>query len=194
MEGGASAPPFLMLPNTPLMVAPSDADNLFGRAMSSSEIIEGLKELNPYIWADQSYPGGLWWPGGKTDKQTALWFKKQKITAITAGPVPEFTQQYSNGNIMAKGWRAIFSKAIKSKAVTKQAIEQKFNVILDVDGDLSDGTCPHCRRMGKTTKSTSAKGLCDFHCGVQRNVAKGMKLKKLMKQIGRTYASSNHHV
>jgi hypothetical protein len=110
---------------------------------------------------------------------TTLWFGDQpggptakKITAYTPGPIPEWTQIGPFGDIIAKGWRAIFYKVVRSGAATRAQIEKEFNVSLAVLG-RERRLCPRCMRESGARRPTNggARGLCDFHDDVVRDAA-----------------------
>ena len=89
--------------------------NPFGAAMSSDDMIRGLRQINGMISVWDEHPANIWFPGKTT--MSCLWLgdpggKSKKISAFHYGAVPEFTQMNPDGSIMIKGWRAIFDAVI----------------------------------------------------------------------------------
>jgi hypothetical protein len=88
------------------------------------------------------------------------------ITALPVGLLPEWTQIDPKGRIIAKGWRAVLEKVVKSGAAPRRAIERVFKVNLDITG--KDSLCPKCRTAGKRVRGEGASGLCRHHDNVRR--------------------------
>jgi len=93
----------------------------------------------------------------------------RKITAFCMGQIPEFTLLAPDGNIIIKGWRAIFERVIRIAGIKRIDIEKAFGVTLEAGED--DQTCQQCiRESGKIVKVKSKHLLCNFHLGVLRSV------------------------
>lgn len=135
----------MAIPRTYLMVAPKDAVDLLGRAMTSDDIIKGLRQINNQIVTNAASPIKA---VGATNQMgiTCLWLGEphvgEKITAMRLGTIPEHTQLSPEGVTICKGWRAIFEKVIRARAATRGQIERKFKIDLTIDGD--DGLCRTC--------------------------------------------------
>lgn len=189
----------MAVPNTYLLGAPCDKDP-FGRAIQSSDIVKGLKEINPRITSWEQHTPGLWYPGKKRGISSlwlgqpgATWSKADKtvggikISAFNYGPIPEFTQIDPNGEIISKGWRAIFAKVMLMKAASAQALEQKFHVRLEV-GEEDTVYCRLCRREGRYEKSENSSGLCNIHEAVRKQVeqtkARKAQVKDFLRRTG----------
>jgi len=160
-------------PNTYLLGSP-DVKDPFGRAIMSSDLVKGLKELNPTIRAWEQHTPHLWWPG-KAAGISTLWLgqsggKSRKITAFKYGPIPEFTQTEPSGAIITKGWRAIFEKVVRCKAVSRRALELKFRVDLGLEKP-DKKYCLTCRKNGSMFKAENASGLCDLHEHLRKRIA-----------------------
>ena len=121
----------MSLPKTYLFTPPADCPDPCGKAMITADFVRKLKLINPRITMWEQFPDGLYWPGkkmgGKFGIKTSLWIGEPggdsvKIAAIPAGVIPEFTQLSKDGNIITKGWRAIFDGVITSGAATKLQI------------------------------------------------------------------------
>lgn len=178
----------MAVPNTYLMCAPSDVDNPFGAALTTVEIIRGLRRCNPRIFAKcnhvmQEAATHLLRVG--VQGITSIWFDDpvrgaKKITALPVGVIPEFTQIGPTGMVEALGWRKIFEKVVKSKATTRRKIEREFKVVLDSDG--SDGSCTGCRKEGKLSRAEHASGLCVDHESVRQIGLRGAEAKKLARK------------
>lgn len=173
-----------MLPFTDLHQAPAKYPNPWGRGMHHTEMMKRLKLLNANINAPlpEHYPG--WFPG-KEHGITCLWIGEpslptsRKICAFTLGAIPEFTIKDENGNLQQKGWRAIFAKLIRARAVKKRDLERVFSVTLDRNMKQSDGTCWHCARAGKSVRSDGGKdGLCKLHDRIMKICARAKEHKK----------------
>jgi hypothetical protein len=144
-----------MLPKTYLSVAPKDADSMFGKEFTDTQIINGLRKINlSFQLETTSYNVACLWLGPpKIGK---------KICAFRRGAVPEFTQLGTGGTWMVRGWRSIFQKAIASRGATRQQIERQFAVVLEADG--TDGSCVACRREGVLRAAeATGKRLCSAH-------------------------------
>lgn len=169
----------MMLPNTYLMCAPSDADNTFGHTMLSSHIIDTLRKLNPSICVPQ--PDAFGWYPGKSAGMTCLWLGLPgtgiKISAIHLGAVPEFTQVAPDSSITIMGWRRILARVIKARAATKLQLEHAFRVQLDTDG--SDGLCRRCVADGfKNRHNGGALLLCDVHESTWKTASRARAIKQ----------------
>jgi len=166
------------IPQTYLLTAPNDKDP-FGRGISSNDMLRKLKKINQKIWAATTYPMHIEAPSiGIAGGATCLWFgpsgdttASRKITGFTTGMIPEFTQLDMDGNIIALGWRRIFEKAIRKRAVRAIDVENAFNVTLDIEG--TDDLCISCRKAGKIVPATSKNHQCDFHRQVLDNAEVG---------------------
>lgn len=162
-----------MIPNTYLMSAPADAPDPVGRAIMFDTIVKGLQRINSKVSVWQQYPDGLWYPGKATGK-TCLWIgepggKSQKISSITPGPVPEFTQISNRGQTLLKGWRHIFEACIRVKAATRTQIEQQFKVNLQIAGH--DLFCNRCVMIGiRKPHNGGAMRYCNRHEAIQKTV------------------------
>lgn len=161
----------MAVPNTPLMVAPSDAPDLLGRVMQSSDLIRRLIKLNPRIFCpdinDNNHIEGwhgitsIWLgtPTGNDPRKTAA----RPICGIRLGQIPEWTQITSEGILITKGWRAIFDKVIKSGAATQLQLEKEFGVTLVYEG-ANAPLCPKCIVAGERNVSDGGKrGYCETH-------------------------------
>jgi len=166
------------------MVAPAgtDPDRVFGRGISFHELVMGLRRINPLITA--------WnWHGDTPERPdaqrniTCLWLgpaneaRSVKITGVSAGVVPEFTQIFPagharEGEIEMKGWRAIFDRVIKAKAATRFQLEREFRVSLDATPEL-DQNCPMCNKLGIRKRAISPGGLCINHDHLAKLCQKG---------------------
>ena len=164
----------MAIPKTYLLTAPNDKDP-FGRGITSNDMLQKLKKINPSIWMATSYPRHVVAPSiGIEGGSTCLWVgpigdseTSKKITGFTTGVIPEFTQLDMDGNIIALGWRRIFEKCIRRKAVRSVDVENAFNVTMDVEG--TDDLCISCRKAGKIVPATSKNHQCDFHRQVLDN-------------------------
>ena len=156
------------------MVAPSDAPNLLGRVIQSSDLIRRLIKLNRTIFCpdinDANHSES--WHG-----VTSLWLGTpdgggRPICGIRLGPVPEWTQISDEGILITKGWRAIFDKVIRSNAISRSAIEEEFGVTLS-DGSRDAGLCPKCIKEGRREATDGgARGYCADHNEVYDSVAR----------------------
>lgn len=189
------------LPNTALLVAPSDMTDPFGAGMHSTILLAGLRRLNNNITAPLPEHYTHWYPGAAYD-MTTLWVGKphspegKKICALRLGVLPEFTQVDSDGYIIDKGWRAILRKCVRCRAVTKHAVERQFKIDLDSDG--RDPDCPGCIQLGhRGVKGEHASGLCDTHEYARLAVLQARELKAEaawnkshpVENVGRVYVS-----
>jgi hypothetical protein len=164
----------MTIPKTPLFTAPADSEpGAMGTAIDAHDIITKLRQLNPDIYVWQQFPEHTWWPG-KARGITCMWIGdpggvSRKITAFNMGPVPEFTQIDGDGNIIVKGWRAIFQRVIRTGAAKRHQIEQVFRVNLEVGEN--EPICDYCLRAhGRITKVANKERLCNFHLGSKRIV------------------------
>jgi hypothetical protein len=194
----------MAVPNTPLMVAPSDAPDLLGRIIPSSEIIRGLIKLNPRIFCpdidDNNHINGwhgvtsLWLgtPSGNDPRKTAA----RPICGIRLGAIPEWTQINSEGILITKGWRAIFDKVIRSGAATRTQLEVAFGVTL-VYEDAAAPLCAKCIVTGEREVSNGGKrGYCETHdqiyataarakASAPENAARMMHRRKRIYNVGK---------
>lgn len=151
--------------STHLLVAPSDATDLFGQGIASSDLIRRLIKINPALFC----------PDIKDDKHiegwqgvTSLWLGHPEgggrpLCGIKLGMIPEWTQIDEKGILITKGWRAIFEKIIRARAVTRLQVETEFAVTLG-DGERDTKLCSRCVREGKREASNGgARGFCDTH-------------------------------
>lgn len=187
----------MQAPSTPLMVAPSDAPNLLGKVMPSSDIIRRLIKLNRAIFCpdinDKNHIES--WHG-----VTSLWIGTpdgggRPICGIRLGPIPEWTQISPEGILITKGWRAIFDKVIRSGAATHSQIEVEFGVTLSY-GKADANLCPRCIREGRREPSDGGKrGYCATHTQVYEtaerakrtapeNAARAMHRRKRLYNVG----------
>ncbi len=169
----------MALPATPLMVAPAGLTrDPFGNAMSHSDMIIGLRQINPRI-TERTAEAKVWYPG--QDFMSCLWLgdpggESTKISAFHYGPIPEFSQMNPDGSLMIKGWRQIFKKVIAAKAATKQQLEQKFHVSLETE--LGSGeSCRECLKRGRPRRHDGGSlKLCKAHTSVVQ-AARGLLAK-----------------
>lgn len=151
----------MAVPNTYLYTAPIKLANAVGREILSGDIIKGLRRINANLCTPLPEHYEHYYPLQRAGI-TCLWLGRpgvgNKITAFRLGPVPEFTQLDRAGNLLCKGWRAIFYKVIRSRAATKKQVEAQFAVDLSVVG--VDKSCTQCRRQGVVKLSVGANHLC----------------------------------
>lgn len=157
----------MAVPGTHILVAPSGEKDLIGRGIQASELIRKLRTLNPRIYCpdirDEKHIAS--WHG-----VTSLWLGEpgangRPICGIRLGLIPEWTQIDPDGILITKGWRAIFDKIIKARAVTQAQVEKAFAVTLGVERQDA-GLCPKCTREGKREVGNGgARGMCDLHDG-----------------------------
>jgi len=162
-----------------LYTAPPDCPDPVGKGILTADLVAGLKRINPRITMWEEYPSGLYWPGkkmgGKFGVKTCLWVgdpggESIKISSITAGCVPEFTQISNKGLEIIKGWRAIFEKVICVQAATRAQIEAEFKVSLVVIGQ--DILCHACVKIGKRRlHNGGVLRLCKNHENIARAAA-----------------------
>lgn len=165
--------------NTYLFTAPPNCPDPVGKGILTADLVAGLKRINPRITIWEQYPDGLYWPGkrmgGKFGVKTCLWYGEPggdsvKISSVTAGCVPEFTQLSKTGHEIIKGWRAIFEKVIYACAATRVQIETEFKVSLVVIGQ--DILCHACVKIGKRRPHNGgALKLCKAHENIARAAA-----------------------
>ncbi len=172
-------------PNTMLLGSPSVNDDPFGTPIISSDMVSGLRKINPDIYSQEQHTWGLWYPG-KARGITTLWVASsdgtsRKISAYNYGAIPEFTQIGPHGDIIAKGWRAIFEKVVRCKAASRKAIEKKFRVNLEL-GDPDTVYCGKCRISGQFVKSENASGLCYMHELTRKDVLRWQQRKAQMRE------------
>lgn len=155
-------------PRTPLLIAPADAPSNFGVGMHSSDLLRGLRKLNPRV--TMPHPtGSIYWYPGQDAGMSCVWLgdpgnpSSIKISGIHLGMLPEFTLVGEKGRIIRKGWRAILDRAIKSRAITKQQAERMFRVSLDYEG--FDPICRDCYVQGKRTLANGE--YCDLHTSIR---------------------------
>ena len=163
--------------STHLLVAPSDATDLVGQGISSSDLIRKLIKLNPILFCpdikDEKHIEG--WEG-----VTSLWLGDpggggRPICGIKLGMIPEWTLIDDKGILVTKGWRAIFEKIIHAGAVTRLQVETEFAVTLG-DGERDRNLCPKCVREGKREATNGgARGFCDTHDVVYTAVAEAKR-------------------
>lgn len=156
-----------MIPKTHLLTAPSDAADLMGRCISSSDLIRGLIKLNGKLFCpdikDENHIEG--WHG-----VTSIWLGEpggngRPICGIKLGQIPEWTQIDDKGILVTKGWRAIFDRIIKSGALRIDQIETAFHVTLGL-GAADTALCLGCIREGRREPTNGgARNLCDIHDG-----------------------------
>ncbi len=174
----------MTMPATYLHVAPSEssADSL-GSAIDARVMIKKLQKLNGRISFMQQF-GDVWYPG-KATGGTCMWLgepggRSVKITAFNMGQVPEFTLLAADGNIILKGWRAIFDRVIRVAKVKRADIERAFSITLEAGEE--DRICQQCvRSHGKIIKVYGKDLLCNFHLGVRRVV--NLQLDKQGEQV-----------
>ncbi len=171
-------------PATYLLGQPNISDP-FGRAIMSSDLVRGLQSINPLIQAWEQHTPGVWYPGRARGIST-LWLgdpggANRKITGFAYGAIPEFTQLGPHGDIITKGWRAIFQKVVRCKAASRKAIEIRFRVNLSL-GDKDTVYCGRCRRDGQFVKSENMSGLCNLHDAVQKDVLRFQERKARMRE------------
>ena len=158
------------VPQTYLMTIPDIKGDPFGRAISSADLVRGLKKIDPRIVAYEQYSPGVWYPG-KFCGASCLWFYgpkgRAKISAFIPGPIPEWTQLDGKA-IFNKGWREIFRCVIKYAKVRPLAIERQFHIDLGIDGTTR--YCTRCLRHGEYIEVHSASRLCNLHMRVNKRV------------------------
>lgn len=169
----------MSLRQTYLLTAPSNTDNPFGQTMTSTDLVKGLRRANPALSVPD--PSLFEWYPLKSTGHTTLWlgepFKGKKITVFRLGAVPEWTQLDPNGLVIARGWRSVLSRAIRSGAVSKHRIEHIFKINMDVCE--KDDACPQCRREGLgTILATCASGFCDTHDTAFKQIQRAKREKK----------------
>jgi hypothetical protein len=186
-----------------IFTAPPDCPDPVGKAILTSDLLAGLKRINPAISIWEQYPDGLYWPGkkmnGKFGVKTCIWYgepggESNKISSISAACVPEFTQMSKNGYEIVKGWRAIFEKVIQSGAATRAQIETEFKVSL---GFIGQGIlCHACVKMGKRrVHNGGVLQLCKNHENIaraaadylQQKAANNTDLSEIPEEVKRVY-------
>lgn len=177
-------------PETHLYCAPSRVEDTFGNSLTSKQIIDGLHTLNHKINAPdpEHYD---WYPLKKSEclnvifSHTSLWLGPPhtgiKITAFPLGTIPEYSQLGPNGQLIVKGYRAIFEKCIQSGFVKRKAVEQHFGIVLSYDG--TDGSCPQCRKEGNITGAAHLSGLCEDCEDIRLMVAKDKETTIVMSEF-----------
>lgn len=167
------------LPSTYLLTAPSDSEDTLGMTMTSTDLVKGLRMCNPNLTVPD--PSVFPWYPLQANGHTTLWlgepFKGKKITVFRLGAIPEWTQVDPQGLIIARGWRSVLSRVIRTKCATQAAIERVFKISMEIVG--VDNSCPQCRREGKgLVKATSATGMCDTHDHLLKQISKARRNKK----------------
>jgi len=166
-------------PDTYLLTVPDIKDDPFGRCIASTEIVMGLKRINPLILASDQFSSSIWYPG-KSLGMFSLWNGKiggrKKIVTMRHGPVPEWTQLDDKGEMITRGWRDLFKRVVRSGVTRALDIEKAFGVDLGVDGE--DSYCSWCRKGNKFIKATSASGYCDMHERVRLQVEHARQVKQ----------------
>ena len=157
----------MSIPNTPLLVAPSDAANLVGKVIQSSELIRKLTKLNPRLFCpdidDNNHIKS--WHG-----VTSLWIGEpggngRPICGIRLGAIPEWTEIDKDGILVTKGWRAIFEKVIRFGATRRVEIEREFGISLEI-GPSDMMLCRACVREGRRSITNGGvRSMCDIHDG-----------------------------
>ncbi len=160
-------------PSTYLHTAPSGtSQDSLGNAIDAREMIKKLQKLNSAISFQQQF-GDVWYPG-KANGGTCMWIGEpggvsRKVTAFNMGMIPEFTVLAGDGNIILKGWRAIFERVIRIAHVKRADIERAFSITLEAGEE--DRVCQQCiRSNGRVVKVYGKDLLCNFHLGVRRIV------------------------
>ena len=163
----------MSLPNTYLLTCPDKDVNQLGTAMSSHDMVKGLRRLNPTIVVPE--PNAYGWYPGKAAGMTCLWYGKpscpgsKKVCAFHLGTIPEFTQIAPGGDIIVKGWREIFKRVIDRTPITATRLEREFRVSLSTTNDLT--LCVQCMKEGiREVHNGGARGLCDMHDSVKDTV------------------------
>jgi hypothetical protein len=168
----------MALPKTYLLAAPSDAVNPLGTTMLWTDLVNGIRRINNNVVIPMPEHFARWYPG-QSAGMTCLWLGPvgtgRKITAFHLGAVPEFTQVAPGGDIIAKGWRAVFAACVRARACTRRRIEREFKVSLEVDG--KDRLCAPCFRNGDRTAVPQAGQICSMHSQIAREVVKARELK-----------------
>jgi hypothetical protein len=147
--------------------------------MTSTDLIKGLRLCNPNLTVPD--PSVFTWYPLQASGHTSLWlgepFKGKKITVFRLGAIPEWTQIDPKGLIIARGWRSVLSRVIRSRAVSLSAVERVFKISMDVGGP--DASCPQCRREGLgIIPATSASGMCNTHDHAWKQIARAKREKK----------------
>ena len=174
----------MSIPLTPLLCAPSDADNVLGTTISGFDIVRGLRIVNPRICVPDSSTFASF-PGMTSLWLGEPWAKGSKyLGAFHLGAVPEFTQIGPDGKMIAKGWRSIFDRIIKNRLATQAAIERVFRINLDYAG--TDSLCVRCAREGiRRDHDGGARKMCaihnDVYAGVERSKASQPELLNRLK-------------
>lgn len=156
------------LPQTPLMVPPSDALATLGSGLAHTDLIRGLRRCNPALTIPDPSTWIGWYPGRATG-MTSIWWGQPplapKICAFHLGTIPEFTQINPEGTLLRRGWRDIFLRVTRSGAVSKAALEREFKVDLTLDAPEVK-VCSKCRLDGQITPAELG-GLCASHTEVR---------------------------
>ena len=166
------------IPSTYLLTAPDAADAL-GQTLTSTELVKGLRMCNPNLMVPD--PSVFTWYPGQANGHTSLWlgepFKGKKITVFRLGAIPEWTQVDPKGIIIARGWRSVLVKVIRSGVASKRDVERIFKIDMSVAGE--DNHCPQCRREGLGFVKPNGKwGMCDTHSSAWSQIAKAKRQKK----------------
>lgn len=174
-----------MLPNTSLLVAPSDAIDPFGKGISHFDLIKGLRRVCPQLVIPDPSTWEGWYPG-KDFGMTSIWLGypqakgSLKVCSFHLGQIPEFTQATPNG-ILRRGWRSILWKVTNLHLATKHALEREFRVSLDYDG--KDRVCGECQMDGLKEPSNHPSGLCDNHEIARVNVIRHHEHKAQEREL-----------
>ena len=158
-----------------ILCAPANETNPFGAGMLSSDLIRGLKILNPNLVIPEPDSYREWYPG-KDQGMTCIWIGapsapgSKKVCAMHLGMIPEWAQIGPDKVMIARGWRDILDRCIRCGVMTKAAAERVFKVDLTIDG--YDTLCRTCRLDGLRSPADGKSGLCLAHRGAQENVAR----------------------
>lgn len=174
-----------VLPNTPLLVAPSMADDPLGAGLYHTDLIKGLRRLCPSLCIPDPTTWEGWYPG-KEFGMTSIWLGypqapgSLKVCSFHLGWIPEFTQTTPNG-ILRRGWRSVLWKICNMRIVSKFSLEREFKVNLDYDG--KDKVCPSCQEDGIKEKSNHPSGLCDNHEAARENLIRHHERKAQEREL-----------
>jgi len=140
--------------------------------MHATDLIAKLKKVDSRVWTQSVLfgPPTCVWIGEHQNPKAS-----RKISAISIGVIPEFTQLDPNGMVVALGWRRILEKAIKNGRMNRAKIEKAFGRTLDISG--SSGQCYSCKKVGKNVKADSGDQ-CNFHRGVLNNAERARQVKQ----------------
>jgi hypothetical protein len=169
------------IPRTPILCAPSNAISPLGTGMPSSDLIKGLRVLNPRIYIPMPEHYREWYPGQRAG-QTCIWLGhpaaegSDKICAFHLGMIPEWTQVGPDKVMIARGWRSILDLCIRRRVAAKRAVERVFNVRMDIDG--KDGLCRICRKDGLKSPVDGKADVCVAHRHAAMNLNQHRENKK----------------